>query len=123
MKRVAIAVLALCLLASLPASACLSASSEQATTSEQELAQLRKSAASGDSASAMELFSYHISNCRNELEDALFWLRLAAEQESCEGMLEYSRLLTGTGKDVADGKRWLDRALAAGCPAPTGPAG
>jgi hypothetical protein len=99
----------------LSAGACPGSPQPAEEPSEEQLRSLRLQAARGDSRSAMELFTYHGSDCRNEIEDLVFWLRLAAEQQSCEGMYEYGRMLSGTGKDKVAGEAWKARAVAAGC--------
>lgn len=86
---------------------------DQCPLSETELFDKRISAASGKSDIALELYEYHAY--RNEIGDALFWLRVAAEQGNCKGMIEYSRML-GAGMQKKDEQAfWVKRAEDLGC--------
>ncbi len=84
------------------------------TTSTDEL---RRRAISGDSESALQLFNLHLSDCRNEVEDGMFWLRVAAEQGNCDGMLELARATRSSPLGPSVSEYWASRAAASACPA------
>jgi TPR repeat protein len=88
------------------------------TLPEADLRALERSASRGDSDAALRLADHFFGSCANNVEEVAFWLRLAAEQRSCRGMVEWGRMLRGTGKDIEKGNWWLEEAIAAGCELP-----
>ncbi len=84
---------------------------------EDQVQRLSSSASNGDSEAAIQLFEHFVTSCTNNLDDTAFWLRLAAEQRNCRGMIEWGRMLRGTGRDVEKGEWWLRQAASAGCEA------
>jgi len=82
-----------------------------------DLESLTKLAISGDSESALALFIYHTSDCRNDIADAMFWLRVAAEQGNCDGMLELARFTKGLSFGPSVSQHWASKAKASACPA------
>lgn len=81
---------------------------------DENLTDLQRRAANGDSEVAIDLFHYFLTE-KNDPTEAAFWLRVSAEQGSCEGMIEYGRLLGGAlGRhDARD--LWFERASSQGC--------
>lgn len=78
-----------------------------------DLIDKRTCAALGNSDIALELFEHYMDN-HSEV-DSIFWLRVAAEQGNCKGMIEYSRML-GAGMQKKDEQAfWVKRAEDMGC--------
>lgn len=80
----------------------------------ENLPELQSRAASGDSEVAIDLFHYFLAE-KSDPTEASFWLRISAEQGSCEGMIEYGKLLGGALGQHDARKLWFGRASSQGC--------
>lgn len=79
-----------------------------------ELPKVREAAAGGDRDASYRLWQFY-SMERGDVDEGLFWLRLSAEQGSCEARVGLAGIAFSSLKDSAKARHWLKEARALRC--------
>ena len=80
----------------------------------EDLPDVRKKAAQGNTERALLLWRYY-GMVENDISESAFWLRVAAEQGNCFGMREYAALQGSGLGNTLEATEWDERAQERGC--------